>query len=74
MEKYAVIQVSNGNNSVVAEGITSLDSAKTTFHQRCAALWNAPDVELAAVMIVDDQLRLVNGYHEVISHEAPAEA
>lgn len=74
MEKYAVIQVSNGANTVVAEGITSLDSAKTTFHQRCAALWNAPDVELAAVMIVDNQLRLVNGYHEVITHEAPAEA
>lgn len=72
--KYAVIQVSNGANSVVAEGITSLDSAKTTFHQRCAALWNAPDVEFAAVIIVDNQLRLVNGYHEVISHEAPAEA
>jgi hypothetical protein len=71
---YAVIQVSNGANSVVAEGITSLDSAKTTFHQRCAVLWNAPDVELAAVMIVDNQLRLVNGYHEVITHEAPAEA
>lgn len=65
---YCVIQVSNGANSVVAEGITSLDSAKTTFHQTCATLWNAPDVELAAVMIVDNQLRLVNGYHEVISH------
>ena len=65
---YAIIQVSNGANSVVAEGITSLDSAKTTFHQRCAVLWNAPDVVLAAVMIVDNQLRLVNGYHEVISH------
>lgn len=68
MEKYAVIKVSNGANAVVAEGITSLDSAKTTFHTQCAALWNAPDVELAAVMIVDNQLRLVNGYHEVISH------
>lgn len=74
MGKYAVIQVSNGANSVVAEGITSLDSAKTTFHQRCAVLWNAPDVELAAVMIVDNQLLLVNGYHEIISHAAPAEA
>jgi len=70
---YAVIQVSNGAISVVAEGITSLDSAKTTFHQRCAALWNAPDVELAAVMIVDEQLRLVNGYHEVITHPTETE-
>ena len=66
--KYAVIQVSNGANSVVAENIATLDSAKVTFHNRCAVLWNAPDVELAAVMIVDNQLRLVNGYHEVISH------
>ena len=68
MEQYAVIQVSNGSHSVVAEGITNLDSAKTTFHQRCAVLWSAPDVVLAAVMIVDNQLRLVNGYHEVITH------
>ena len=61
-EKYAIIQVSNGSNSIVAENIASIDSAKVTFHQRCAALWNAPDVELAAVMIVDNQLRLVNGF------------
>ena len=72
--KYAIIQVSNGANSVVAEGYTDLNSAKVKFHQTCATLWNAPDVELAAVMIVDNQLRLVNGYHEIISHEAPAEA
>ena len=71
--KYAVIQVSNGSHSVVAEGITSLDSAKTTFHQRCAVLWNAPDVELAAVIIVDDRLRVVNGYHEVITHPTETE-
>lgn len=71
--KYAVIQVSNGSNSVVAEDITSLDSAKTSFHTRCAALWNAPDVVLAAVMIVDDQLRLVNGYYEIITHEETSE-
>ena len=71
--KYAIIQVSNGANSVVAEGITSLDSAKTTFHQRCAVLWNSPDVITASVMIVDEQLRLVNGYHELISHETAEE-
>ena len=68
MEKYAVLRVSNGTNTVVAENIASLDSAKVTFHQQCANLWNAPDVKLAAVMIVDDQLRLVNGYHELIEH------
>lgn len=68
MEKYAIIQVSNGSNSIVAEGITSLDSAKAQWHRRCDILWSAPDVELAAVIIVDNQLRLVNGCHEVITH------
>ena len=71
--KYTVLKVSNGSNSVVAEGMTSLDLAKTKFHQQCASLWNAPDVTLAAVMIVDDQLRLIDGYHEVITHEQPEE-
>ena len=71
--KYAIIQVSNGSNSVVAEGITSLASAKAAWHRRCDVLWSAPDVVLAAVMIVDEQLRLVNGYHEVISHEVTSE-
>lgn len=71
--KYAVLKVSNGSYSVVAEGMTSLDLAKTKFHQQCANLWNAPDVILAAVMIVDEELRLINGYHEVISHEQPEE-
>ena len=69
--KYAVLKVSNGANAVVAEGYTDLNQAKVKFHQTCAALWNAPDVILGAVMIVDDSLRLVNGYHEIITHEAP---
>lgn len=71
--KYAVLKVSNGSNSIVAEGIASLDQAKTKFHQQCAALWAAPDVRLAAVMIVDEELRLINGYHEVIKHEEQTE-
>ena len=69
--KYAVLKVSNGSNSVVAEGYTDLNSAKVKFHQTCASLWNAPDVILGAVMVVDDSLRLVNGCHEIITHEAP---
>lgn len=71
--KYAVLKVVNGANSVVAEGITDLDRAKTTFHTQCASLWNASEVVLGAVMIVDEQLRLVNGYHEVITHEEVTE-
>ena len=68
--KYAVLKVSNGSNEVIAEGYTNPDSAKVKFHQTCATLWNAPDVILGAVMVVDDSLRLVNGYQEIITHEA----
>lgn len=65
---YAIIQVSNGSYSIVAEGITNLDSAKTQFHNLCAALWNAPDVHSACVMIADQNLDAVEGYKEVITH------
>ena len=71
--KYAVLKVSNGANAVVAEGYTDLNQAKVKFHQTCSTLWAAPDVVLGAVMIVDEQLRLVDGYHEVITHEAATE-
>lgn len=72
--KYAIIQVSNGSFSVVAEGIASLESAKAQYHRRCDILWSAPDVEFAAVMIVDEKLEMVYGYHEIIKHvQTPAE-
>ena len=67
--RYAVLKVVNGNFSVHAEGLTE-NGAKVNFHGLCQTLWNAPDVITAAVMIVDEKLRLVNGYHELISHEA----
>ena len=66
--RYAVLKVVNGNFSVHAEGLTE-NGAKVNFHGLCQSLWNAPDVITAAVMIVDEKLRLVNGYHELISHE-----
>lgn len=67
---YSIIQVSNGSYSVVAEGITNLDSAKTQFHNLCAALWNAPDVQSACVMIADQNLDAVERYKECITHPA----
>lgn len=68
---YAIIQVVNGNYSVVAEGITDIDIAKVQFHNLCAALWNAPDVIAACVMITDTNLDVVQGYKEFISHPEP---
>lgn len=71
--KYAVLKVVNGNFSVAAEGFTEKAKAIVNYHGVCQTLWNAPDVLDGAVMIVDEKLRQVEGYHELIHHEAPAE-
>lgn len=68
--KYAIIKVINGNYFIHAEGIVSLDAAKTQFHGLCQTLWNAPDVRTAYVMISDEQLDAVEGYKEYIHHDA----
>ena len=67
--KYAIIECVNGNYVVRAEGITSLESAKSQYHDRCRVLWNAQDVITAHVMIADEQLDAVEGYKEFIHHE-----
>lgn len=71
--KYSIIKVSNGNYFIAAEGFTDLDKAKVKFHEICQSLWNAPDVISACVMIVDENLDAVEGYKEVIKHEATEE-
>lgn len=68
--KYALIECVNGNYFIRADGITSLEAAKTQFHGRCQTLWNASDVVSAYVMIADEQLDVVEGYKEFIHHEA----
>lgn len=68
--KYAIIECVNGNYFIHSEGITAIDSAKTQYHARCQALWNAPDVVTAHVMIADEQLNAVEGYKEFIHHES----
>lgn len=65
---YALIDCVNGTYAVRAEGIQSLESAKTQYHGRCQVLWNAPDVDTAHVAIVDEQLDVVDGYKEYIHH------
>lgn len=71
--KYAIIECANGNYFIRAEGITALESAKTQYHARCQALWNAPDILSACVMIVNEQFDRVGDYRELISHEPQAE-
>ena len=65
---FAIIKVVNGSFSVHAEGMTSLASAKTSYHGLCQALWNAPDVITGTVAIVDETLRPLMGYCESIEH------
>ena len=52
--KYAVIQCSNGNFSIASEWMDK-DKAIVNFHSVCTNLWNAPDVEHAAVAIVNEK-------------------
>lgn len=65
--KYYVVQVSNGNMSIVSEW-TDINGAKVAYHDRCKTLWNAPDVITGYVAIMDTQLDVVEGYKEFISH------
>lgn len=67
---YAIIECINSSFFVRAEGIQTIEAAKTQYHGRCQALWNAPDVVSAYVMIVDTQLDVVEGCKEYIHHEA----
>lgn len=65
---YAIIKVINGNYSIHAEGITSLQSARIGYHQLCAALWNDPGTKTAMVMVADENLDAVEGIKEFITH------
>lgn len=71
--KYAIVKVSNGNYFIHAEGITNLNSAKVQFHGLCQTLWNAPDVHTAEVAIMDENLDVVEGYKEFITHPVAPE-
>lgn len=66
---FAIIKVINGNYFIHAEGITSIESAKTQFHGLCQTLWNAPDVITATVIIADKNLDAVEGYKECINKQ-----
>jgi len=67
---YAIIDCVNEVFTVRAEGIQTIEAAKTQYHGRCQTLWNAADVKSAYVMIVDTQLDVVEGCKEYIHHDA----
>lgn len=64
--QYAIISCINGNWKVETE-TNSLQTAKVNFFDKCKSLWNATDVSLARVWIVDQSLASVDSedvYHE----------
>ena len=67
--KYAVVQVTNGNFSLVSEH-GSLDSARVKFFSLCSALWNDSSSFTATVAILDENLRVVGQYSEYIDKSA----
>lgn len=69
--KYAVISNVNGVFKIESEHGDDLQAAIVNFHQKCAAFWNAPDVETAKVEVVDEALNVVDGKREFISHIEP---
>jgi len=71
--KYAIVKCVNGNYAIAAEGFTDIDNAKVNYHGLCQSLWNAPDVYTACVCIVDENLLIIPGYREFISHAVPEE-
>jgi hypothetical protein len=66
--KYAIVKTINGAYFIDSEGFTDVDKAKVKFHGVCQAMWNAEDVVTASVAIVDENLDVVQGYKEFISH------
>lgn len=72
--KYAVISVINGNFKIETEHGTDKQAAIVSFHDKCQAFWNAPDVLTGVVMVADENLCTVDGRIEHIQHDAPAEA
>ena len=64
--QYAIISVINGSWNIEVE-TNNLQQAKVNFHQRCATLWNASDVTLARVWIVDQSLGQIES--EEIRHD-----
>lgn len=60
MNKYAVYEYVNGTFILSSEHST-LQAAIIAFHQLSAALWNAEDITLASIAIVDENLYVVDG-------------
>ena len=72
--KYAVVQVVNGNCSVVAEGFSDANKARITYHNTCKVIYNdIANVDTMAVMIMDNMGNIVEIDRYDKSMDSPAE-
>ena len=69
---YSIVTCINGNFKIEADGLNE-QQAKVLFHQKCAAFWNASDVLLGQVSIMNQQLQVVGNYTEQITHPVEPE-
>ena len=67
---YAVIDCNGGQFNVHSEHNSDLIAAKVSFDNWCAALWNDSGLVDAVVKIVDSNLDEVDGFYQVIQHDA----
>lgn len=64
MEKYAVMQFSDGNFLIVSEHGENLDAAIIKWHQTCANLRNDKNTLVYSCSIVNNKWEVVGDYRE----------
>jgi hypothetical protein len=67
--KFAVMSNSNGTFKIESEWTDNLSGAKTNFWDKCKTFENAPDVNRAVVVIVNENYDVVDDKKEIITHE-----
>lgn len=72
--EYAILTVTDGNNVVRAEHISDIENARKTWHHWCELLISDSSFSKGMVKLVDENLDLVEGKMEYITHDAVASA
>lgn len=70
--EYAILTVTDGNNVVRAEHISDIENARKTWHHWCELLISDKSFTKGMVKLVDENLDLVEGKMEYITHEPVA--
>lgn len=67
--EYAILTVTDGNNVVRAEHIANIEDARKAWHHWCELLISDTSFAKGMVKLVDENLDLVEGKMEYITHE-----